>query len=180
MTTKNFGSDVFPISFSLQISRNVPIALRPHSPLAALSSPDRVTWIGFPPWTSYGGSSHDAEGVGAGPASRETKVAQFEMTPVRDEDVGGLEIEVNDVAAVEVRNSSGDLGEDLPHSRFVEDFVQAAVVFEEMREVPVLAKLGFDVEVARLLPSVDEGDEVRGTVVVSREESEDVYFLQST
>lgn len=44
-------------------------------------------------------------------------------------------------------DAGGDLGEELPDARFVEDFVQAAVLLEEEGEVPVLAKLRLDKQV---------------------------------
>lgn len=177
---ENFGSNVLAISLPLEVLRKVAVALRAHPPFASLGPPNRLARVRLPPRTRHRRSSHDAQRVRPRPARRESKVANLEVPSIGDEDVGGLEVEVDDVPPVEVRDASGDFGQDLPDARLVEDFVQATVLLEEDGEVPVLTELGLDEEVTRLLPGVDEGDEVGGSVDVGREEAEDIDFFEST
>lgn len=101
------------------------------------------------------------------------------MTLVGDEDVGGLEVEVEDAAGVEVRDAGGEFGEDLPYASFVELLVCVAVLVEPVLEVSVRAELGEDEEVTGLLPGVDERDEMRRAVLGGGEEAEDVDLLEA-
>lgn len=178
--SQNLRRNVLAIPLALEVLGKVAVTLRAHPSFASFRPPNRLSRARLPPGTRHRRSSHNTERVRPRPARRQSEIANLEVPTVGDEDIGGLEVEVNDVPRVKVGDASGDFGQDLPDARLVEDFVQAAVLFEKVGEVPVLAELGLDEEVARLLPGVYEGDEVGRAVDVGREEAEDVDFLEST
>lgn len=179
-TSKDLGSNVFSIAFSLEILGGVSVALASHAPLSSFRLPHRVSVAAVPTRTLHGSASDDAKGIGSRPASREPEISDLEVTSVCDENVGWLQVEVEDVARMHVRDSGGELGQDLPDSRFVKLFMLATVFFEPVREVAGRTELSLDVEVACLLPGVDKGDEVRRVVLRPREESQNVDFFETS
>jgi len=102
------------------------------------------------------------------------------VTSIRDKDVGGLDVEVEDVARMHVGDSSSEFGQDLPDSCFVELLVLSSIFFEPIREVSGGTEFSLNEEVSGLLPSVDKGDEMRRRILFACEESKDVDFFETT
>lgn len=164
-TPEDLGGNVFSIAFALEILGGVAVALAAHSTLSRLSFPRHIAVSSVPSRALHRGSAHDAQWIRSGPASRETKVSNLEVTSLRDEDVRGLEVEVENVARVHVRNSGDELRQDLPDPRLVELLVLASILFEPVREVATGTEFGLDEEVPSLFPRIDEGNEVRRRVL---------------
>ena len=83
---------------ALKLLRNVAVALGADPALARLGAPS----FALPAGAGDVRAADDADRVRARPSRREAKVANLEVSVLGDEDVRGLEVEVDDVARVEV------------------------------------------------------------------------------
>jgi hypothetical protein len=189
---EDLGGDVGPIALSLHdggtgrlgdVAGSALDTLSPHRTIAvghrrvgldglgSVGLPDR----GVPTGVVDAAILQYVNGPDPRPARREAEIADLARAVGGKEDVGGLEVEVEDAGGVNMGEASAELAEDLDDAALVESVVRTTVGVEELGEGAAVAELGLDVEVAALLPGGLEGDDV----AVVAEGAQGVDFLEA-
>ena len=94
------------------------------------------------------------------PYGRHPEVTDLQPSLPRQEDIGRLQVKVDNVRVVNESQTGRQLGHDLPDARLVQPWECAAVFPEEVRKVTELAELRLDVESLVLLPTINVAKDI--------------------
>lgn len=109
------------------------------------------------------------------PRASKTEIANLKNALEINEDVGGLEIQVNEASVVNVLDTKRELQQDLPDTKVVQSAL-GTIPIVEVPQIAILTEFGLNVKVPLGFPALIEVDDV----ITSLQSLENLHFLESS